>query len=133
MHRRTLVSLTCCVFRCFFAKSEEEVREGMQDFAIPTTDNRLLVCDNKVYQVSIDWGKKQIDAPLTARQQLELKRTIAAMLLENDPRVVIEGRYFEISMRAFDGKVVRDSFSFHRGKQVLKVVPFVYRFIVNEL
>lgn len=104
----------------------------MRDFVIPTTENRLLVHGNRVYQVSVDWGKKKIGA-MSGEQQQELKQTLAAMLVENDDRVVIEGRFFEVSMRAFDGGVIRDSFSFHRGEEELKVVPFVYRFTVNEL
>lgn len=133
----------------------------MQDFEIPTAENRLVVRRDKLYQVAVDWSREERGRvqPLGRRAQQELKRIVAAMLVEDEDRATVRGKRVLVSVRKvscggfcaralvvsgvarnhaltrekFDGAVVRDTFEFSKKKRRLDVQPWVYRFSVTEV
>jgi hypothetical protein len=109
----------------------------MDDFEIPTMENRLLVRHGRLFQVNIDWSRdarqKKQKFKMSERAQRELKRVVAVMLTEDDDNVVVTGTHFAVSMRKFDGAVIRDTFEFSRKKRKLDVSPWVYRFSVTPI
>ncbi len=84
----------------------------MDDFAIPTLENRLVVHEDQLFQLAVDWARESRPArgseavPLARNAQRELKRIIAVMLVQDEDRDVVEGELLRVTLRKFDGSVV---------------------------
>lgn len=112
----------------------------MEAFTVPTDNNRLLVHEGRVYQVSVSWarGQKSLNLLRDVRAQRELQRAIAVLIKfhgddSDENSAAIKGDRLVVQMRKHDGTAMREGFDFRRGRERLEVSPWLYWFTVAEV
>jgi hypothetical protein len=110
----------------------------MQNFDIPTNENRLIRRGDTLYQVMIvtrqrndKLNKKIVQDPGLQR---ELKQIVALMLDEFGESDPVVGRKIRVAVKKFESQNdMSKMFAFSKNKKQLKLYPTVFSFVVTVL
>ncbi len=110
----------------------------MQDFDIPTSENRLILRGDTLYQVMI--VSRQRNKTLSKKivqdksLQRELKQIVSIMLDELGESDPVVGRRIRVAVKKFESQNdMSKMFAFYKNKKQLKLYPTVFSFIVSIL
>ncbi len=110
---------------------------GMEDFDIPTSENRLIQRGSTLYQVMIAVrGQRGPDKKVVRDKALqrELKMIVALMLDEDGESGPVVGRKIRVELKRFERQAdVGKLFSFTRNRRSLTVNPTVTCLLVTIL
>jgi hypothetical protein len=110
----------------------------MQDFDIPTTENRLILRGDTLFQVMIVCRQRNQKLSKKIAQdkglQKELKQIVAIMLDELGESDPVVGRRIRVAVKKFESQNdMSKMFAFSKNKKPLKLYPTVFSFIVTVL
>lgn len=112
----------------------------MEDFDIPTRENRLLLHRGVITQVMLDFDRNHKPSQASIRNkkvQRELKQIICFMLKEceqnEDIPDPIVGNKVRVTMQRIDGVPLSAAFEFRKKGKLLKMREYVCMFRVTVL